>query len=169
MAIALLSYSFSSSLFAGVSAFGLELGVTTAEETKEHYPTAVRIPNSPGLSIPVESIDFEGIKEPVLVYFDQAQRVNHVYVTLSDNYPANNFGGGFRRIDSILASKYRLVEDHQYILDNKYVVYRGGDYAIILNEPVHGRLIRLVYMPFEEYETHKRDEENKHQRERNAL
>lgn len=126
LAIALLS----SSAFADPTIFGMELGAMTEKDLKAKYNVSHTGTNkySSGnmYSIPVSSIDFQGLKEVTTIFSSDGKLVA-VLTTL----PKNKFD----YLNQALSGKYKLVNQKVPFVGNKAATYRDGATEITLEAP----------------------------------
>lgn len=126
LAITLLS----SSAFADPTIFGMELGAMTEKDLKDTYNVRHTGMNkySRGnmYSIPVSSIDFQGLKEVTTIFSAEGKLVA-VLTTLPK--------AKFDYLNQALSGKYKKVSQKIPFVGNKSATYREGDTEIILEAP----------------------------------
>jgi hypothetical protein len=110
--------------------FGLRIGKTTESELKKLYKVSSTGTNkySKGnmYSIPLSSIDFEGLQE-VITIFDIDGTLAAVLTTL----PKDKFND----VNGVLKAKYRLVNQVVPFLGDKFAKYRDGATEISIAAP----------------------------------
>lgn len=121
---------FSSIAFADPIVFGLQIGKTTEAELKKLYKVSSTGTNKYNkgnmYSIPVSSINFEGLQE-VTTIFDANGTLAAVLTTLPK--------GKFEYLNGVLKGKYKLVNQVIPFVGNKSAKYRDGSTEITLDAP----------------------------------
>ena len=122
----ILSYS----AFADPTIFGMELGKTTEKDLKSIYNVSHtginKYSNGNMYSVPVASIDFDGLKE-VTTIFSMDGNLVAVVTKLQK--------GKFDYLHKLLGDKYKLVSQQIAFVGDKKATYRDGATEISLDEP----------------------------------
>ena len=121
---------FSSSVFADPTIFGMELGKMTEKELKATYNVNFtgknKYSNGNMYSVPVSSINFDGLKEVTTIFSKDGK-----LVAVLTSLPKNKFD----YLNKVLAGKYKLVSQQIPFVGNKKATYRDGSTEISLSAP----------------------------------
>jgi hypothetical protein len=132
---------FCSQAFAEPSIFGMEIGSMTESQLQSQYKVELLGTNhyTQGnmYSVPVESIDFDGLKS-LQVTFSKDGTLLIVLTKL----PKTKFD----YINGMLKKKYTLVRETVPYVGNKYVVYLEGETLIFLDAPHLSFEMELIYI-----------------------
>ncbi|MBN3495723.1 hypothetical protein [Vibrio neptunius] len=138
LAIALLMIC--SQAFAEPSIFGMEIGSMTESQLQSQYKVEPLVTNryTQGnmYSVPVESIDFDGLKSLEVTFSKEGT----LLVVLAKLPQAK-----FDYINGMLKKKYTLVRETIPYVGNKEVVYRESETLIILLAPHLSSEMTMIY------------------------
>jgi len=120
----------SSSVFADPTIFGMEIGKMTEKEFNSMYKASLtgtnKYSNGNMYSVPVSSINFDGLKGVTTIFSDKGKLLA-VLTTL----PKNKFD----YLHKTLGGKYKLVNQKIPFVGNKSAIYKDGNTEISLDAP----------------------------------
>lgn len=129
LALAMLS----SSVFADPTIFGMELGKMTEKDFKAMYKAKhtgkSKYSNGNMYSVPVSSINFEGLKKVTTIFSIEGR-----LVAVQASLPKSKFN----YLNKILGGKYKLINQQIPFVGNKKATYRDGATEITLDAPHMG-------------------------------
>ncbi|WP_425628634.1 hypothetical protein [Vibrio neptunius] len=138
LAIALLMIC--SQAFAEPSIFGMEIGSMTESQLQSQYKVEPfgtnRYTQGNMYSVPVESIDFDGLKS-LEVMFSKEGTLLAVLAKLPQTK--------FDYINGLLKKKYKLVQENIPYVGNKEVLYRESETLIFLDAPHLSSEMTMIY------------------------
>ena len=119
-----------SSVLADPTIFGMELGKMTEKELKSTYNVSHtgtnKYSNGNMYSIPVSSINFNGLKEVTTIFSTDGK-----LIAVLTALPKNKFD----YLNKTLGNKYKLVSQQTPFVGNKKATYRDGATEISLDAP----------------------------------
>lgn len=139
--IALALAMLSSSIFADPAIFGMELGKMTEKDLKAMYNvnhTGInKYSNGNMYSVPVSSINFEGLKEVTTIFSTDGK-----LVAVLTSLPKSKFD----YLNKTLGGKYKLVSQKIPFVGDKKASYRDGATEITLDAPHMGFVMSMNYI-----------------------
>ncbi|MFT5759698.1 MAG: hypothetical protein ACI9LM_004465 [Alteromonadaceae bacterium] len=139
--IALVLAMLSSSVLADPAIFGMELGEMTEKDLKSKYSVnhtgTNKYSNGNMYSVPVSSINFEGLKEVTTIFNTEGK-----LVAVLTSLPKNKFN----YLNETLGGKYKLISQKIPFVGNKKATYRDGETEITLNAPHMGFDMSMNYV-----------------------
>jgi len=139
--IALSLMLLSSSVLADPTIFGMELGRMTEKELKSTYNVnhtgTNKYSNGNMYSVPVSSINFDGLKEVTTIFSTDGK-----LVAVLTSLPKNKFD----YLNKTLGGKYKLVSQKIPFVGNKKATYRDGSTEITLDAPHMGFVMSMNYI-----------------------
>ncbi len=139
--IALALAIFSSSVFADPAIFGMELGKMTEKDLKAMYNVnhtgTNKYSNGNMYSVPVSSINFEGLKKVTTIFSTDGK-----LVAVLTSLPKSKFD----YLNKALSGKYKLVSQKIPFVGNKKATYRDGSTEITLDAPHMGFVMSMNYI-----------------------
>lgn len=139
--IALALAMLSSSVFADPTIFGMELGKMTEKDLKAMYNVnhtgTNKYSNGNMYSVPVSSINFEGLKEVTTIFSTDGK-----LVAVLTSLPKSKFD----YLNKTLGGKYKLVSQKIPFVGDKKASYRDGATEITLDAPHMGFVMSMNYI-----------------------
>lgn len=139
--IALALAMLSSSVFADPTIFGMELGKMTEKDLKAMYNVnhtgTNKYSNGNMYSVPVSSINFEGLKEVTTIFSTDGK-----LVAVLTSLPKSKFD----YLNKALGGKYKLVSQKIPFVGDKKASYRDGATEITLDAPHMGFVMSMNYI-----------------------
>lgn len=131
----------SSSVLADPAIFGMELGEMTEKDLKSKYSVnhtgTNKYSNGNMYSVPVSSINFEGLREVTTIFNTDGK-----LVAVLTSLPKNKFD----YLNKTLGGKYKLVSQKIPFVGSKKATYRDGKTEITLNAPHMGFDMSMNYV-----------------------
>lgn len=138
--LAIMILMFCSQAFAEPSIFGMEIGSMTESQLQSQYkvkPSGTnRYTQGNMYSVPVESIDFDGLKSLQITFSKEG-----TLLVVLTKLPKTKFD----YINGMLKKKYTLVSETIPFVGNKEVVYRESETLILLLAPHLSSEMTMIY------------------------
>jgi len=144
---------------AGPGPFGFQIDKSKYENIKTRYALTftetldVANITYTAYTIDVKALDLKGLHNGTLYFEKKTGLLKCVLLNVD--------AGRYAAFQDILAEKYRTIDRTRNVLNDKYAIFEKDNTIIKLDAPVLSRLMRLIYINKDIYNTLNRDDTKK--------